>query len=236
MYDLPEIRDATDGFWQDIANAYGAESPLTRGEDHAAPWRDPALLFSQTCGYPLTHEFADTLTYIATPHYAADGCDGPNYCSILFARENLPLEELGNKKAAFNSTDSMSGMLALKLMLNTTELKHTIETGSHVASLTAVQKGKADICAIDCVTVELLRNHRPSALQGLVEIARSPKVPGLPYVTRGGDVEKLRRILINVSTTQNAKALLINGISVLPAGSYNVILKLEDDLNGKGRN
>lgn len=235
MYDLPEIRDATDGFWLNVATSYGAKVPLTRSADWAAPWRDPDLLFSQTCGYPFTHEFAGKLTYVATSCYDADGCEGANYCSIIFARTAQPIAVLRHKIAAINNPDSMSGMLALKLVFNIQNFKHSIETGSHVASLQAVQNFQADVCAVDCVTVALLRKYRPTALQGLVEIARSPAVPGLPYVTRCGDVERLRRALTFASTTSHAKTILIRDIAVLPVDAYNKIKTLEASLNETGR-
>jgi ABC-type phosphate/phosphonate transport system substrate-binding protein len=239
MYDLPETRDATDAYWKTIAQNYGVNAPLCRAGEHAAPWRNPNLLFSQTCGYPYTHEFADQLTYIATPHYDADGCDGPLYCSIIFARKRDELPQLQNLTAAYNSSDSMSGMLALKLVFNKFGLRRKsasifntmIESGSHASSLAAVQSGKADVCAIDCVTVALLHRYRPSALLGLHEVARSPSVPGLPYVTRSGDVQKLRDALHIAAATPHAQQLLIKAISVLPSNAYDEILRLESSLS-----
>lgn len=238
MYDLPEIRDATDRFWQTIAAFYGVEGPLTRGEKWSAPWHDPNLLFSQTCGYPFTHEFAGKLTYVATPCYDADGCDGPNYCSIIFARTAAPLAAFTGCTVAFNSRDSMSGCLALRLVFAPYQaaFASAIETGSHVASLKAVQDGTADVCAIDCVTVALLRKHRPSALEGLQEVARSPKVPGLPFVTRSGDKARLQQALKSaIQLHQDSGTLLLKGISVLTPEDYNVIIDLERSIEAKSR-
>jgi hypothetical protein len=113
MYDLPEIRWATDAWWRGLAKHIGIEGSLERGPDHFRPWRDHDLIFSQTCGYPLTHEFHGRLRLLATPHYAADGCAGPLYCSLILAREPIDPAALRGRVAAFNSPDSMSGMLAL---------------------------------------------------------------------------------------------------------------------------
>ena len=82
MYDLPEIRAATDAWWRGLSEHMGIKGELDRGPDHYQAWRDPDLVFSQTCGYPLTHEFRGRLRLLATPHYAADGCTGPFYRSI----------------------------------------------------------------------------------------------------------------------------------------------------------
>jgi ABC-type phosphate/phosphonate transport system substrate-binding protein len=243
MYDFPEVRDATDGLWAAVANTCGVEVGLTRTEDWTAPWHDPNLLFSQTCGYPFTHDFDDILTYVATPHYAADGCEGPNYSSIILARDAAPLDSFRGRTAAFNNRDSMSGMLALQLVfaplaINGEFFGSTVETGGHLASLTAVQQGRADICATDCVTIAYARRYRPAALDGLVEIGRSPSVPGLPFVTRAGDVGKLRSALQTVMndpyTDKFRGKLLLSGLSVLPPGSYDIIPDMENLMQGRG--
>lgn len=244
MYDLPEIRENTDGFWSSLSSALSMNIALTRGDDWSAPWRNPNLLFSQTCGYPFTHEFAGQLTYVATPHYDVDGCEGPTYSSIIFAREMADLAAFENCNAAYNSSDSMSGCLALKLVVAD---HHTagslaffasgIKTGSHAASLSAVQQGLADICAIDCVTVALLRRHRPEILDNLVEVGRSPKVPSLPYVTRSGDIAHLQQALVKTVQMPQAKkdlrALAINGVSILHPQDYDVIVNLEKSISDK---
>jgi ABC-type phosphate/phosphonate transport system substrate-binding protein len=236
MYDLPEMRDATNAFWAALAKNLGVNIPLSRKTDWFAPWHNPDLLFSQTCGYPFTHAFKDQLSYVATPHYNADGCDGPFYRSILFARAKQQLAAFEGQTVAFNSRDSMSGMLALKLVFapiarNGHYFANTIETGGHFASLVAVQQKTADICAIDCVTVAYARRYRPTALEGLVEIARSPQVPGLPYVTRGGNVQELQEALQAVMSdnalSEVRDALLLSGHSILPPNAYNSILTYE---------
>ncbi len=236
MYDLPEMRDATDAFWAALAKALDVNFPLSRETKWNAAWHSPELLLSQTCGYPFTHAFKDQLTYVATPHYNSDGCDGPLYRSILFARTKQDLSAFESKTAAFNSRDLMSGMLALKLVFaplakNGRYFSNTVETGGHFASLLAVQQQKADICAIDCVTVAYARKYRPAALEGLVEIARSPQVPGLPFVTRGGSVQKLQEALQTVMTDNSLydirEALLLSGHSVLQPNAYAIIPELE---------
>ncbi len=243
MYDLPELREATDAFWAAIAQAYGVKGSLTRGDDWTAPWRAPALLFSQTCGYPFTHDYKGVLTYVATPNYSADGCHGPNYCSIVFAREEVPLDALKNKVAAFNNRDSMSGMLALQLVFAPLAREGrffagAVETGGHFASLGAVRNGDADVCATDCVTVAYARRYRPQALEGLVEVARSPSVPGLPYVTRSGDPLRLRDalqyVLHNAQYQSLCNELLLTNASELEVSTYRIIPELEDAMLQNG--
>ena len=83
MYDLPELRTATDTWWSGMAAALrragidAVPDQLTRVYNVATVWRDPNLLLSQTCGYPLVRDMAGILQPIATPIYNAPGCDGP---------------------------------------------------------------------------------------------------------------------------------------------------------------
>ena len=71
MYDLPEVRHATAAWWQGLARAFRAEGIADVPDrldsvaglyDH---WRLPDLLFSQTCGYPLTHGIAGAVRLVA---------------------------------------------------------------------------------------------------------------------------------------------------------------------------
>jgi ABC-type phosphate/phosphonate transport system substrate-binding protein len=236
MYDFPEVRAATDQFWSALAKRLGTTIRLTRDDDWTAAWGQPDLLFSQTCGYPFTHDYRDRLKLVATPHYDADGCDGPNYCSILFARKATSLRRFSGQVAAFNNRDSMSGMLALKLVFAPLAdegqfFSRALETGGHFASLTAVQSGDADICAIDCVTVAFARRYRPQALAGLVEVARSPHVLALPYVTVGGDVDVLQDALADVLSDESLApartALMLKTCSLFNAEDYDDIIALE---------
>lgn len=243
MYDWPEIRHATNAWWQGLARHAGLATPLDRSTDYVQAWGQPDLVFSQTCGYPFTHEFKGKLNYIATPHYAADGCDGARYCSLVFAREHVPVEAFRGGKAAINGWDSMSGMLALKAVVapyatSRRFFAETLVSGSHRQSLAMVQSGKADVCAVDSVCVGLARKHVPALLDGLVEIARSPQVPGLPYVTKSGDVELWRTALAaavaDPGLAEARAALLLQDVSVLPAQAYDAILTLENKVKEAG--
>lgn len=243
MYDWPEVREATDLWWQNVARRLGTDVSLSRPEDFTAPWTREDLLFGQTCGYPFTHALKGKVKLVATPHYAADGCEGPSYCSIVMARENKPLETFRNSVAAVNTPDSMSGMLALKLVFaplarGGSFFARAVETGGHLASMAAVQSGAADVCAVDCVCVAMAKRYRPAALEGLVEIARSPAVPGLPWITRAGDPHAIRVALREAFTDEALapvrEALLLSGFSELPVSSYDRIPGLEAEMESDG--
>lgn len=239
MYDWPEFRDATDAFWQGLADHAGVTGSLDRRSDYHSFWKQEKFDFSQTCGYPFTHEFKGLLSYVATPHYDAVGCDGPYYSSIIFAAEPLGVGVQKGWRPAINSVDSMSGCLAFKLAFPVEARRGdffapALITGGHLNSLRALREGRADCCAIDAVCVALAKKYRPQDLLGLVEIARSPQVPGLPFVTRGGDVNRWRQALLSAfadpALAEARAALLLNGISVLPENAYDHILDLEKTL------
>ncbi len=236
MYDWPEIRDATDAWWRGIAHHLGVDIPLSREAGYANLWTRPGLLLSQTCGYPFTHALAGKVRLVATPHYALDGCGGPRYCSIILAREARPLEDFRGAVAAVNTPDSMSGMLALKLVFAPLGREgrffaKAIETGGHLKSMAAVKAGAADVCAIDAVCYGLARRYRPQDLDGLVEIARSPLVPGLPLITVAGDAGKLRGALslafADPDLRETRHRLFLSGFSCLDAKDYAVITEHE---------
>ena len=243
MYDWPEVRKATDAWWSGLARHLGVTGELDRRADHFAVWRQSDLTFSQTCGYPFTHEFKGLLNYIGTPHYNVDGCDEPNYSSIVFARDRQPLERFKGSVAAVNNPDSMSGMLALQLVFaplatNGNFFSSVVESGGHVNSMIAVRHGKADVCAIDAVCVAMAKRYRPDYLKGLVEIARSPLVPSLPFVTRGGNMDVMRQALVaafgDESLHEARDQLFLSGQSVLRPNAYERITDLERDMQKAG--
>ena len=239
MYDWPELKESTDAFWQGLAKHAGLIGSLDRATHYVDLWRNPKLDFSQTCGYPFTHEFNGLLSYVATPHYVCSGCNDGSYSSFIFARETKQLQEFHGKIAAVNAMDSMSGMLALKLVFapwlqNGEFFERKIITGGHLNSLKAVREGNADVCAIDAVCAALAQKYRPQVLEGLVMIAQSPMVPSLPFVTRVRNPDHLRIALEKTFSDPELKTaredLLMHGFSNLGAGAYDRITTLEKNL------
>lgn len=249
MYDLPEVREATDEWWSGLAGHFrdagiaGAPDRLNRDIAAKDAWRDPALLFSQTCGYPLTHEFRGRLTVVATPAYQAAGCDGADYCSYLVVRDGAAagsIADLRGSVAAVNGMDSQSGWNALAAAVapfaEGDGFFSRIElSGAHAESIAMVRDGGADVAAIDAVTLALIERHRPAALHGIRRLAETPAAPGLPYVTRRGAdaglVEALwlglQAAVADPSLAAVRDALLIDGAERLAIGAYDRILAIE---------
>lgn len=246
MYDLPEVAAANDTLWSAIADRLRTAGPtavpdrLDRSRPLAEIWRDPGLVLAQTCGFPLTHGFADRLTLIGTPVYAAPGCSGPAYRSALVARADDPrasVAAFAGASLAVNGFDSQSGWNALAhaVMTGTPRpdraIGRIVITGGHRASLHAVGVDRADWAAIDAVTWDLLRRHSPDAVSGLHRFGWSAPAPGLPFVTAahrpGADVERIRAAvaaaLADPATARARSTLGLAGLIRLPPAAYDRI-------------
>src|SRR5690606_14850562 len=205
MYDLPELGAAHDAVWARIARSLEAAgvadvpSALAREGGCEPLWGHPELLFSQTCGYPLVTSHAGRLRVIATPTYDAPGCGIASYASMIVVPERSRATSLGDLRGAVcavNERSSHSGMNALRAMLaplaaGAPFFREVRMTGGRVGSVAAVQRGGADVCAVDAAPHALLARHRPGALAGTRVLGRSPGAPALPFVTRADAPEAL---------------------------------------------
>jgi ABC-type phosphate/phosphonate transport system substrate-binding protein len=258
MYDWPEVRRATDAWWAGLARhlrAEGFDAPdrLTRSRSPGAQWRRPDLLLSQTCGYPLTHEFKDQLEVLATPVYDVEGCSGPLYSSVIVVHADSAVsrpEDLRDATAACNAADSLSGHLALKCVFAPLAnggrfFGRIVESGSHRGSMQLVHERKADVAAIDCVSFALANRTRPELTASLAVIAHGPAAPALPYVTAAGrpadEMARLKRALAAAAADPALagvrKTLFIAGLEFLTWHAYQGVLDLEAgcDALGYGR-
>lgn len=218
---------------------------LSHGQDPQpllSHWQDPELLLSQACGYPLTHALADRVQLVGAFCYDAPGCEGVLCRSQLVARQEhagRPLAEFRGLRAAFNSKDSQSGYNALRaaiapLALNSRFFDQAMETGSHAASLQAVQQHRADLAAIDCVTFAGLKRDMPHTVEGLCVVGQTQPYTGLPLVTArdtsAGELSALRTALAALVRDPAAapalEALGIRGFETLPPQSYQVCVDM----------
>lgn len=201
MYDWPELQAEVDGFYHALRARLPALPPaLTRGADVAALWRDPALVFSQTCWGPLRAGLLPHVQVLAQPDYSdVPGGAGPLYRSAIVARAGRAVGLPTSGAAlpvlsgcfAYNERGSLSGWIALAEDAGdpSTWATGLLETGSHRASIRAVAEGRADIAAIDCRSWALALAHEPCA-RGLVVIGWTAARPGLPFITsRTTDIE-----------------------------------------------
>lgn len=188
--------------------------------DFPALWLHPDLLFGQACWGPLELGLARHVQVVGQPSYDAyEGGRGEFYSSAIVMRPDappeggvqapadgkpmIPLALLPGARLAFNSLDSMSGIIALDRDLAAMNeglgvFSERIETGGHRASIIAVAQGRADVCAIDCRSWALALEHEPAA-KAVQVVGWTSRRKGLPYITAAGTpdeiVARLRAVL-----------------------------------------
>ena len=245
MYDFSEIRDATDALWQGIAHHLEAEGledvpqHLVHDQPLKTLWLDPSLLFSQCCGYDIVHSFKERLQVLATPRFVAPGCVGIDYVSVIVVPEDSPYQDVLDMRdtvAVINGPESHSGVNALFGLVApcSSEGKFFSEikiSGSHATSLAIVQKGEADVAAIDCITYALLQRYRPKALDETRQLGFTYPAPTPPYVTRSdvdpSIVERMKNALMKAFTdpalASSRESLLLEGVETQSANVYRRI-------------
>lgn len=200
--DLPPVP----GGIRDGAGRVIAPDPATLPPDEldlATLWRHPRLLLSQSCWGPLeTTGLVADVTVVGQPDYSdVEGGMGGFYTSVVLMRQAvgpperlpggegeavLPVESLRGLRLAFNSPDSMSGLLALQRDLQALGegldlFAERIECGSHRAAALAVAGGRADVAALDCRSWALFKRFCPEA-EKLTPVGWTRLRKGLPYV------------------------------------------------------
>lgn len=196
---------AVPGGIRDRAGQVVAPDPATLPPDEfdlPVLWRHPNLLFAQTCWGPLgTTGLGAFVTVVGQPDYSAfEGGEGERYSSAIVARKGvsmpaasptdgraaLPLDLMRGARFAYNSLDSMSGILALTRDLEAAGerlgvFSQRIESGGHRNSIRIVAEGGADICAIDCRSWHLAKLYEPAAAK-LDVVGWTAQRKGLPFV------------------------------------------------------
>ena len=201
-------------------------------------WQQPGLILSQTCGYPLVTQLPD-VQVVGCFHYAAPGCEGSAYRSLLVVREedkHLRVDDFRGRRVVCNAPDSQSGYNVLRKRIAPEVLDryftHVSFSGSHRRSLIEIKDGRADLAAIDCVTWALLQRHEPDVVAGLAVIEQSPLTPGLPLITSGKTtpdrLQAIREALTGLVSLpeyrQVCDAVLIRGFSAATREAWSPLL------------
>ena len=255
MYGLPQIAAANDALWACIAASLreqGVEAPdrLARGGDLASFWRNPGLLFGQTCGYPYAKDLRDAVVLIATPEYSFAGCDGAWRRSFVVCAapdERCDLGSFRGAVAAVNGWDSDSGMNLFRATIAPIARRArffaaVIVTGSHLASLEAVADGRAELAAIDCVTFGLMQRFRPGLVERVAVVAESLPSPGLPLIASArlpdSTVAAVRNALFaavaDPGLAEPLDALGLEGARLTTPADYERVLEIEREAEAAG--
>ena len=220
MYDWPEVHWANDvamgGDRRPPARRMAFRRPpaLDRSRTSDAVWRDPALVLSQTCGYPFATRLRGMVRLVGTPIYDALGCDGP----YLFQHHRRPhrrarrvgLRSWPDGASPINSSDSLSGYrgvpaAAAERRGSIPAAVEWIETGSHRASVRAVAEEEADVAAIDSVCWALAASPRAEAVSRL-RVARADAAPPRPALHHCGGAAGRREIEDNPVAQSKARS------------------------------
>jgi len=217
--------------------------PLSWPADLGAHWRDPGLLLSQTCGYPLMTQLAGQVRLVGTFRYAVKGCSGHLCRSQLVARTEdarRALADFRGRTVAYNSTDSQSGYnslraLAAPLAEEGRFFAAALASGGHRQSLEMVRDGLADVAAVDCVSLAGFQAYAPEVCAGLVVIGQSAPYPGLPLITSAhtsdADLAALRAALLaavqSPALAPTRRTLFISGFEVVELAAYQVCLDMQ---------
>lgn len=248
MYDADPA--AVQVWWSGIAAAMKAEGiarvprAASWPADLDSHWRDPRLLLSQTCGYPLVKHLEGVVEVLGAFRYTAPGCEGIFYRSELLVRKDEPgrnIEDFRGRVAAINDRQSYSGCHALRALVAPLAkdgcfFACEIESGSHRGSLALLREERADVAAIDCISLAAIRRQAPDLLAGLQVIASTALAPGLPLVTSchtpPQELDALRRALATVSMDPELadvrEALFIEGFEPVPATAWTSIAAIAD--------
>ncbi|MGB3391317.1 MAG: PhnD/SsuA/transferrin family substrate-binding protein [Pseudaminobacter sp.] len=171
--------------------------------DLQALWCHPKLLLAQTCWGPMEIGLSRHVQVVGQPDYSGfEGGQGEVYSSAILMRAGssgggvsspsdsravIPLDSLRGKRLAYNSEESMSGIIALtrdlvELGQDLSMFSQRIETGGHRASMVAVAQGLADVCAVDCRSWAMAQRFEPAA-RLLQPVGWTGRRKGLPFIT-----------------------------------------------------
>lgn len=220
-----------DGGIRDAAGKVIAPDPATLPPnelDFHGLWLHPALLFAQTCWGPMELGLSEHVQVVGQPNYDAfEGGQSELYSSAIVMRAGeapavgspsdgsslIPLDILRGKHFAFNSLDSMSGIIALTRDLEALGESLDIfsersESGGHRASIVAIAGGKADVAAIDCKSWALAQRFEPAA-QKMAVVGWTRRRKGLPFITARTTPEPVKNVLVDLLTSPGAVGMTV---------------------------
>lgn len=188
MYDRPETAAANDRLWHAVRSRLGfGPEALLRDSDLFAQWAAPDLVLSQTCGLPFRTRLRGRVRLVATPVYDLPDCAPGQYVSHFVVRRDDPRQDPrdhADGTLAYNEAGSHSGWAAPAgwAQARGFAFARTVRTGAHLDSARAVAEGRADIAAIDALSLRMILRHACFA-PGLRVIGSTEASPAPPYIT-----------------------------------------------------
>lgn len=242
MYPMEPLRPAWERIWDAVHRRTGwTPDVLTWVENVQGAWVDPDCVVAHACGWPVATTLVDLVDVVGAFAFDVPLAEGPRCRTALMASRRDALESFDTTDtvAAVNSECSLSGWISLRagVVGGRTWPGPVVWTGAHVASLTALQDGRADIASIDPVTLAFVERHLPELTVGLHEVGRGPLVPGTPIVVPRGTaperIAELRDALAAAVADPSVRAtdeLFIKEFVPLDRDVYDALVELV--LNG----
>lgn len=240
MYPFQTLRPAWERLWSAVhERAPWTPASLRWDGDVRGHWVDPDCCVAQACGWPVATTLRGQVEVVGAFALALGDADGHRYRSVILANRPGALADIVSTKhtAAANGRDSLSGwvsLLAVAVAAGGTWPGPVRWTDGHVASMRALQDGRADVMSVDQLTLAYVRRDDPDLVDGLYEIGRGPWVPSLPVVVRAGTpdahVGDLRRAfaaaLADPILGPARDDLLIEGFVALDETAYDPVVAL----------
>jgi ABC-type phosphate/phosphonate transport system substrate-binding protein len=180
---------------------------------------------------------------VATPHYTAPGCDGPNYASVILARADHPgsvLADFRGGVAVYSRTYSHAGYNSFRGMVaplakGAPFFSKVIASDSHLDSIAALASGQGDLATVDAVVHAFVTRWRPQMLVGTRTLGFTPTAPAPPYVAPiSASADRIARLraalaaaMADPTLADVREALFLGGFSYVGTDAYAPIADLE---------
>jgi hypothetical protein len=215
-YDLPSNHEAIDKFWSILRKELLSldidrlPKSLIQSEFTIEQWESADLLISQCCGLDLFGPAAYNLVSLCRPVFSNLDCEDGNYFSHIVSRKKLP----DLPRIAVNSLTSHSGYSALLEWMSKQGIPsgEIIISGSHQRSIKLIQKGSADLAAIDAHSW-LFLNH-----DGIMVLDKSAEAPSPPFVSGRDNGASHWDVLAALESAVSKQGRTIGIERVIPCG------------------
>lgn len=119
------------------------------------------------------------------------------------------LDDLEGRHLVINEADSLSGRWMLSAAMGSLDgFASVAESGSHLESLSMLQRGEADVACIDSTVREMARHRHADDFGGLRRIASLGPYPAPPLVASPTIATRVRRSLTSLHENTAGKNLL----------------------------
>lgn len=148
------------------------------------------LAVRHMCGITLATAPADAWHYLATPVIGDPAVPRGHYNSLIITPRDGGLARFADfdpeiHTVAINEPGSFSGAITLAAHLASrmgVPLSSTIQSGAHLNSVTMVADGRAQLAAIDRMSLSLARHDRPEDVERVRVIDETDFYPAPPFV------------------------------------------------------